>query len=188
MSGDWLGTFWTLLVSICVVIMRCTEMFWSRCKNLPTFRKNVLPSSDGAKAFLLKFGRFLTKPHNSKPYMTYLHTHTRALSFILPYVLHYLPISRICHQPYSMHLWVTPGDWITETGIFFSLLPLDSPSHDPRLEAWRRQYGVRVQRAASVRQSEWYSRSDVCLTAAVLLILSYDGQLIVLLCSMGFNP
>ena len=50
--------------------------------------------------------------------------------FRLPYVLHDLPISRIYRLPYIMHLWVTPGDWITETGIFFCLLRLDSPGHD----------------------------------------------------------
>jgi hypothetical protein len=31
MSGDWRGTVWTLLVTFCVVIIRCTETFWSPC-------------------------------------------------------------------------------------------------------------------------------------------------------------
>jgi hypothetical protein len=31
MSGDWRGTFWTLLVTFCNVITRCTETFWSLC-------------------------------------------------------------------------------------------------------------------------------------------------------------
>ena len=31
MSGDWRGTLWTLLVTFCVVIIRCTETFWSPC-------------------------------------------------------------------------------------------------------------------------------------------------------------
>jgi hypothetical protein len=29
MSGDWRETLWTLLVTSCVVIIRCTETFWS---------------------------------------------------------------------------------------------------------------------------------------------------------------
>ena len=31
MSGDWWGTLWTLLVTFCVVIIKCTESFWSPC-------------------------------------------------------------------------------------------------------------------------------------------------------------
>ena len=31
MSGAWRGTLWTLLVTLCVVIIRCTETFWSPC-------------------------------------------------------------------------------------------------------------------------------------------------------------
>jgi hypothetical protein len=31
MSGDWRGTLWTLLVTFCIVIVRCTETFWSHC-------------------------------------------------------------------------------------------------------------------------------------------------------------
>jgi hypothetical protein len=31
MSGDWRGTLWTLLVTFCIVIIRCTETFWSLC-------------------------------------------------------------------------------------------------------------------------------------------------------------
>jgi hypothetical protein len=31
MSGDWRGTLWTLLVTFCIVIIRCTETFWSPC-------------------------------------------------------------------------------------------------------------------------------------------------------------
>jgi hypothetical protein len=31
MSGDWRGTLWTLLVTFCIVIIRCTENFWSSC-------------------------------------------------------------------------------------------------------------------------------------------------------------
>jgi hypothetical protein len=31
MSGDWRGTLWTLLVTFCIVITRCTETFWSPC-------------------------------------------------------------------------------------------------------------------------------------------------------------
>ena len=30
-SGDWRGTLWTLLVTFRIVIIRCTENFWSRC-------------------------------------------------------------------------------------------------------------------------------------------------------------
>jgi hypothetical protein len=29
MSGDWWGTFWTLLVTFCIVIIGYTETFWS---------------------------------------------------------------------------------------------------------------------------------------------------------------
>jgi hypothetical protein len=29
--GDWRGTLWTLLVTFCIVIVRCTETFWSAC-------------------------------------------------------------------------------------------------------------------------------------------------------------
>ena len=31
MSGDWRGTLWTLLVTFCIVIIKCTETFWSPC-------------------------------------------------------------------------------------------------------------------------------------------------------------
>jgi hypothetical protein len=31
MFGDWQGTLWTLLVTFCIVIIRCTETFWSFC-------------------------------------------------------------------------------------------------------------------------------------------------------------
>jgi hypothetical protein len=31
MSGDWRGTLWTLLITFCIVIIRCTETFWSPC-------------------------------------------------------------------------------------------------------------------------------------------------------------
>jgi hypothetical protein len=31
MSGDWRGTLWTLLVTFCIVIIRCTATFWSLC-------------------------------------------------------------------------------------------------------------------------------------------------------------
>jgi hypothetical protein len=31
MSGDWRGTLWTLLITFCTVIIRCTETFWSPC-------------------------------------------------------------------------------------------------------------------------------------------------------------
>jgi hypothetical protein len=31
MSGDWLGKLWTLLVTFCIVIIRCTETFWPPC-------------------------------------------------------------------------------------------------------------------------------------------------------------
>ena len=31
MSGEWRGTLWTLLVTFCIVIIRCTETFWSPC-------------------------------------------------------------------------------------------------------------------------------------------------------------
>jgi hypothetical protein len=31
MSEDWWGTLWTLLVTFCIVIIRCTETFWSPC-------------------------------------------------------------------------------------------------------------------------------------------------------------
>jgi hypothetical protein len=31
MSGDWRGTLWTLLLTFCIVIIRCTETFWSPC-------------------------------------------------------------------------------------------------------------------------------------------------------------
>jgi hypothetical protein len=33
MSGDERGTLWTLLVTFCIVINRCTETFWSPCKH-----------------------------------------------------------------------------------------------------------------------------------------------------------
>jgi hypothetical protein len=29
MSGDWRRTLWTLLVTFCIVIIRCTDTFWS---------------------------------------------------------------------------------------------------------------------------------------------------------------
>jgi hypothetical protein len=31
MSGDWRRTLWTLHVTFCIVIIRCTETFWSPC-------------------------------------------------------------------------------------------------------------------------------------------------------------
>jgi hypothetical protein len=31
MPGDWRGTLWTLLVTFCVVIVRCTKNLWSPC-------------------------------------------------------------------------------------------------------------------------------------------------------------
>jgi hypothetical protein len=31
MFGNWSGTVWTLLVTFCIVIIRCTEKFWSPC-------------------------------------------------------------------------------------------------------------------------------------------------------------
>jgi hypothetical protein len=31
MSGDWRGTLWTLRITFCIVIIRCTETFWSPC-------------------------------------------------------------------------------------------------------------------------------------------------------------
>jgi hypothetical protein len=35
-SGDWRGTLWTLLVTFCIVIIRCTETSWSPCRCLST--------------------------------------------------------------------------------------------------------------------------------------------------------
>jgi hypothetical protein len=37
MSGDWRGTVWTLLVTFCIVIIRCTETFWSPCVNISLY-------------------------------------------------------------------------------------------------------------------------------------------------------
>jgi hypothetical protein len=34
MSGDWQGTFWTLFVTFCIVIIRCTETFWPPCSTV----------------------------------------------------------------------------------------------------------------------------------------------------------
>jgi hypothetical protein len=34
MYGDWRGTLWPLLVTFCVVIIRCTDTFWSPCISL----------------------------------------------------------------------------------------------------------------------------------------------------------
>jgi hypothetical protein len=31
MSGDWRGTLWTLVVTFCIVIIRCTETYLSPC-------------------------------------------------------------------------------------------------------------------------------------------------------------
>jgi hypothetical protein len=33
MSGDWRGKLWTLLVTFCIIIIRCTETFWSTCSS-----------------------------------------------------------------------------------------------------------------------------------------------------------
>jgi hypothetical protein len=32
------GTLWTLLVAFCIVIIRCTETFWSPCTYVPTYQ------------------------------------------------------------------------------------------------------------------------------------------------------
>jgi len=38
MSGDWRGTLWTLLVTFFIVIIGCTETFWSPCITSGTAR------------------------------------------------------------------------------------------------------------------------------------------------------
>ena len=45
MSGDWRGTLWTLLLTFCIVIVRCTETFWSPCINW-TLLPNWMPKTD----------------------------------------------------------------------------------------------------------------------------------------------
>jgi hypothetical protein len=42
MPGDWRGTLWTLLVSFCIVIIGCTETFWSPCIYIWTPRVCVI--------------------------------------------------------------------------------------------------------------------------------------------------
>jgi hypothetical protein len=46
LSGDCRGTFWTLLVTFCTVIIRCTETFWSPCTVSTHYVPRIwLPSS-----------------------------------------------------------------------------------------------------------------------------------------------
>ena len=63
MSGDRRGTLWTLLVTFCIVILKCTETFWSSCisctclsgrlenrviqKSIPDFRPPRYSSRNG---------------------------------------------------------------------------------------------------------------------------------------------
>jgi len=42
MSGDWRRTLWTLLGTFCILIIRCTETFWSPCIRLFRVRCHVL--------------------------------------------------------------------------------------------------------------------------------------------------
>jgi hypothetical protein len=57
MSGDWQGTLWTLLVTFCIVIIRCTETFWSRWR-VNTHKKVVSWDSSITQT---------RGPHNSGP-------------------------------------------------------------------------------------------------------------------------
>jgi hypothetical protein len=44
MFGDWRGTLWTLLVTFFIVIIRCTETYWSPCT---AFKRLVLYDGSG---------------------------------------------------------------------------------------------------------------------------------------------
>jgi hypothetical protein len=47
MSWDWRGKLWTLLVTFCIVIIRCTETFWSPCIYAsPRVKGHLTGSSD----------------------------------------------------------------------------------------------------------------------------------------------
>jgi hypothetical protein len=66
MSGDWRGTLWTLIVTFCIVIIRCTETFWSPWTYLrtpwSTFPLGKLNGSELVKKFPACYGtcRFIT--------------------------------------------------------------------------------------------------------------------------------
>jgi hypothetical protein len=41
-SGDWQGTLWTLFVTFCIVIIRCTKTSWSPCNFCDDSKTNML--------------------------------------------------------------------------------------------------------------------------------------------------
>jgi hypothetical protein len=41
MSGDWRGTLWTLLVTFCIVVIRCTETFFITVYDIYHFLRNL---------------------------------------------------------------------------------------------------------------------------------------------------
>jgi hypothetical protein len=45
MSGDWRGTLWTLLVTFCIVIIRCIETFWSPCIHISIWQNSTHPDA-----------------------------------------------------------------------------------------------------------------------------------------------
>ena len=58
MSGDWRETLWTLLVTFCIVIIRCTETFWSSCIMYEPKLFVQSPSGISSHTTFLKFSAF----------------------------------------------------------------------------------------------------------------------------------
>jgi hypothetical protein len=66
MSGDWRGTLWILLVTFCIVIIGCTETFWSpyRCHmvNVNIAEEWIVSArdkTDNKKLFCFSFARLM---------------------------------------------------------------------------------------------------------------------------------
>jgi hypothetical protein len=68
MSGDWWGTLWTLLVTFCIVIIRCTETLWSPCiSNILKLHLRFLryTKDDKVRIHILKDEILLRKSYNT---------------------------------------------------------------------------------------------------------------------------
>ena len=67
MSGDWRGTLWTLLVTFCIVIIRCTQTFWSLCTIFLLALFNLRQKLNVYHHFMLKhfYTNFLYSCYNS---------------------------------------------------------------------------------------------------------------------------
>ena len=76
MSGDWRGTLWILLVTFCIVIIRCTETFWSPCtctKYIIYVRTSAESALVGPQNQHLYHITLSITPHKTS--FTYIHTY-----------------------------------------------------------------------------------------------------------------